>query len=429
MKKKIIIGVSVLFLIIILITIGALKSKSAGAFSSGKAISIKSTQAKIQEIKATVPVSGNIEEIGKSDVYIDTSLRVNKVYVEKNDVVKTGQKLVDFDLSDLYSQLNETRINLNIQNINYNKIKDSFKTQNTQQLQSSFGQAELALNNAKQNYERVKKLYNSGVSSLIELENSKSQFDSAQTQYTIAQNNYNDLNKNNEDLANNNNKDIQSQFEQVKLIQLRVQDLERKINRILEQSKSPIDGIITEKNVEHGNIISPAQKIFSIMDTNKLQIKLEVKEVDILKIKEGQEVEVTGDAFPGKTIIGSVKSIGATAIKKMGGSNSDDAVVEVLVSVDNSDNILKPGLSVNAKIITQVKQNAVVISFDSFQEDKDGNKWVFVIENNIAKQKSITVGISSDMNIEVLSGLDGTEKLVQDPPSRLKDGMKVTIQK
>jgi HlyD family secretion protein len=80
-----------------------------------------------------------------------------------------------------------------------------------------------------------------------------------------------------------------------------------------------------------------------IINPDYLQVKLDVKEVDVLKIKQGQEVEVTGDAFPDKKFKGFVKSVGTVAMKKQGISNSDEAFIQVIGFCRNTEKVLKPG--------------------------------------------------------------------------------------
>lgn len=427
MKKKILIGVGVVALIAILITVNIVRAKGKGVFGGSKPIDIKTIEARILDINETVNVNGEIQEVESEDIYFDSPVRVNKVLVEKDQHVKKGQKLVDIDIDDLYSQLEQANVSLNIQKISLDRLKDTLKTQNTSQLQSALDQAQSAMNQAKKALDRTQNLYNQGAATLFEYENAKTQYENTKTQYSVAQNNLLDVSNNNETLVNGNQKDLENQSEQMRLTQLKIQDLESKIAKLNKESISPIDGVISQLNLQRGSTTTPAMRSMQIVNTDKLEIKLDVKEIDILKVKEGQDVEVTGDAFSGKVIKGVVKSVGAVARKKQSVSNSDESFVEVLVYVDNQDNQLKPGMTVNAKIITSRKSKAVVISFDAFTEDKDGNKSVFVVENGIAKQKNITVGISSGLNLEVTSGLKGSESLVQDPPSRLKDGMSVNV--
>lgn len=428
MKKKLIIGGVVLTAIALLVTVNVMKSRSTGTFSKGKAVEVKVVNAKVQDINATVSVNGVVEEADKEELYFDTSVKVNNVFIEKDDKVTKGQRLFEFDLDELYSQLNQAKINLNIQIITLNKIEDSLRLQNTSQAESTLEQAKITMEQAKSNLDRVQQLYNIGAASYTEFENAKTQYDNARLQYTTAQNNLDDIYKNNSDLSSNTSKDIKNQKEQIRLTELKIQDLETKINKLVSQSVSPIDGVISELNVQKGSITSPSTKAVKIINPDHLELKLEVKEVDILKVKEGQMVEITGDAFPDKKINGTVKSIGMVATKKQGVNNSDEAFVLVTVSADNTEKLMRPGLSVNAKIITDTRKNVVVVPFDVFQEDKDGNKWVFTAENGIAKQKSIKTGISSNLDLEVVSGLTGNEVLIKDPPSRLKDGMKIIVQ-
>ncbi len=427
MKKKLVIGVIILTAIGVLITINAVRSKNIGAFSSGKAVEVRVVDTEVRDLDSTISVNGTLEEVNKQEVYFDSAVRVVKVLIKKDQLVRKGQKLVELDLSDLYSQLNQLKVNLRIQRINLDKLKSSLNLQNTTRAKSDVEQARIAKEQAEVNYQRLQQLYREGAVSQVELDNAKVQYDNAVIQFNTAQSVLRETEKNNSDLKINNAKDIETQVEQIKLAELKIDELEHRIEKLEKTSTANIDGVVSEINVEEGSITSPAVKAFRILSPDSLRVRLEVKEFDILKVKSGQTAEITGDAFPDKTIKGSVETVGAVAKKKEGVSSGEQAFVDVTVMVDNYEKILKPGLSVNATIITETKKDAVVIPFDTFQEDKDGNKWVFVVENGSARKKDIKTGISSGLDLEVTSGLTGNERLVKDPPSRLKDGMKVIV--
>lgn len=426
MKKKLIIGCIILAAIGIMVVGNVIKSKSSGVFSNGKAIEVGVADSEIQDINSTISVNGVFEEVEKKESYFNSAVKVKRILVEENQEVKKGQKLVELDLSELYSQLNQSRVSLNIQKISLKKLKDSMNLQDMTKAETEAKQAKSAMNQARDNYDRMGQLFAVGAVSQVEYRDARIQYDNAVLRYDAAQADLRETEKNNNDLLNNNRNDIENQTEQVKLAELKIQELQDRINGLIEDSTSSMDGVVSELDIEEGIMTSPAVRAIKIINPSSLRVRLEVKEIDALKVKAGQQVEITGDAFPDKTISGSVESIGSVAVKKQG-SNSDQAFIEVTVLVRDSQKILKPGFSVSADIITDTKKGAVVIPFDTLQEDKDGNKWVFVVENGIVKQRDINIGVSSDLDMEVVSGLKGNEKLVKDPPSRLKDGMKVII--
>lgn len=427
LKKKIIIGIVIILVVCGFISINILRSKSAGVFSNGKAVEIKTVNARIGDIDSYVSVNGVAQEVDKEEMYLDMSVRVKNVYVEKDQKVVKGQKMFDIDLDDLHSQLAQTKIQLNIQKLQLEKIIGSNKLQNKSQLEASLQNAKTNYENVQESYNKFQKLFDSGAVSKTELDNLESQYNSAKTQYDIAKSNVEDINDNNNDKTSSNEKDIKNQEEQIKLTNISVNDLEKKISKLEKQIYAPIDGIITELNVQKGSLTNPSMYTMKIIDPSTIRVKLELKEVDILKIIKGQRVEITSDSFPNKKIDGEVSSIGAVALKGQGISNGDEAFFEVLVDAKNKDGVLKPGLSVNAKIITVSVKDAVIVPFDTIQEDKDEKKWVFVVDGNTAKMKTIEVGINSELDLEIKTGLLGNEVLVQDPPSRLKDGMKIAV--
>lgn len=184
---------------------------------------------------------------------------------------------------------------------------------------------------------------------------------------------------------------------------------------------SPISGVITQLNAKENSIISGFRAAAVVSDLSKLYVRVQIPELYIDRIKKGQEVDITGDAFS-RTYRGKVEKIHPIATKKSSLTGSGETVVDTLVSISNPDGGLKPGYSVNAKIYTQKKASAVTIPYTCILQDEENSESVFVIKNGIARKVKIRTGLELDDEIEVTRGLDGSEKIVLSPPPQLVNG-------
>jgi len=103
--------------------------------------------------------------------------------------------------------------------------------------------------------------------------------------------------------------------------------------------------------------------------------------------------------------------------------------VEVIIGVDDTRGVLKPGLNVTCEIVTVDKSGVVLVPMEAIKPDKDDNLMVFVVdtETNRIEQRRIEAGINSDMNVEVIDGLEEGDLVVIDPQPNYSDGMKVKV--
>lgn len=181
---------------------------------------------------------------------------------------------------------------------------------------------------------------------------------------------------------------------------------------------APISGTVITKNAKAGDNINAtyANPLAVIYDLSKVKFRMKVDELDVLKIQVGQEVKVTADALPEVEMTGHITNISLEAITNGG-------VTEYPVTVEMDDvGSLLPGMNVSATIVLDEKKNALCIPVDSLMR---GN--LVYVKNAQDQQTSeeeladgvpdgfhkvdVTVGISSDSQVQILSGLKETDEV------------------
>lgn len=179
---------------------------------------------------------------------------------------------------------------------------------------------------------------------------------------------------------------------------------------------SPVNGTVLSKNIEAGSNVSVKQPLIEIADMSKLIIRSAVSEEYVSKIKTGQMVNVN---LSDKTIKGKISII--TPGLRL---ESRTASIEILIPVDET---IKPGMSASLDIVIESKNNALAIPQDAMVVKPNGDKFVFIVEDGIAKARKITTGIESNTEIEVVFGLKEGDNLVVLGQDNLKDGVKVKL--
>lgn len=177
---------------------------------------------------------------------------------------------------------------------------------------------------------------------------------------------------------------------------------------------APIDGVVLRRDGEVGEIAEAGQILFRIGALTPLQVVAEVNEEDVARVGVDQTVLLRTDAFLDQRLEGTVREI-----TPMGDPIAKTFRIKVALPDDTP---LKPGMSVEANVITRKKKNALLIPADAVQ----GNK-VYVADGKKLEKRMIEVGIRGTRAVEVLSGLSKTDRVISPAVEGLKDGMRARI--
>jgi HlyD family secretion protein len=171
---------------------------------------------------------------------------------------------------------------------------------------------------------------------------------------------------------------------------------------------APVDGTIISRDIDVGQPVAAsfqAPELFTIaQDLTKMQIEVNVSEADIGEVKEGQDVEYTLDGYPDSTFSGKV-----TQVRLDSTTTSNVVTYTVIVSVNNDDLKLKPGMTANVSIITKKSENVMCVPSLAlkYSPDTSGQKYknqgVWVLKNGKPVRIDIEEGASDDTNVEIIS--------------------------
>jgi HlyD family secretion protein len=169
--------------------------------------------------------------------------------------------------------------------------------------------------------------------------------------------------------------------------------------------RAPFDCVIASIPVKVGDSVSSGTTIATVITKQRIA-EITLNEVDVAKAKVGQQVTLTFDAIDGLNIAGSVSEIDSV------GTISQGVVTyAVKIAFDAQDERVKPGMSVSAAIITDVKQDALLIP-SSAVKSKGATKTVELYNNGTPSAVTVETGISNDTRTEILSGLNEGDTVV-----------------
>jgi HlyD family secretion protein len=199
---------------------------------------------------------------------------------------------------------------------------------------------------------------------------------------------------------------------------------------------SPISGTVTSLNVEEGEIAitgtmnNPGTVLMTISNLGSMEVRAEIDETDVARVRLGQPVDISVDAFPDTLLNGTVSLIGSSSSLARGSGLSPDerSTFDVKVRVEDALPGLRPGMTTTVDIVTgredstlYVPLRALVLREIGKGEAAKEYEGVFVVKNDRAEFVPITTGISDDSNIEALDAIDEGSPVITGPFKTLRD--------
>jgi HlyD family secretion protein len=361
MKKRtlIIIGVAVVAVIIAIMVLKSFSKKD-------DVVSFDTVKVERGNITNTVTATGTVEAITTVNVGTQVSGILQHVYVTFNQDVKQGQLLAKLDETALKAQLDQS--------------------------QASVNQAQAQLNFQEATYERLKALFDK---KLI----AKADYDQAVYNYENAKGN----------LAN------------AKFALARAQ-----VNLDYATITSPIDGVVLNRAVEEGQTVAASfntPTLFTIVnDLTRMEVQTSVDEADIGKVKQGQRVEFTVDAYPDMKFEGNVSEVRLQPV-----TTNNVVTYVVILNAPNPEKKLMPGMTASATIYVEEKENTLTLSGKAmrFTPDKEYLQTMFAkmqADGTLPKMpQSPSSGTSSGSPTARQSGSGGTASNI--PAGQMSQGM------
>ena len=187
---------------------------------------------------------------------------------------------------------------------------------------------------------------------------------------------------------------------------------------------APFSGTIDEIFIEEGNLVSPPMmpdqgNAFRIINLNELYVESVIPESFIGKIKKGAEVKVEIPVLN--------KSFNSTIKHSVSSINQLSRTFKIEVSVPKNDLDLIPNLNVEVNVLDYTNSQAILVPESIVSEDSDNNKFLFTVLNNKAKKTIVETGYTQNGMIEITTGLDVNEIVINEGGRIVKDGQNVKI--
>jgi HlyD family secretion protein len=433
-NKKILIGVGVV------VVLGGIAYANV-RLKRTPGVTVNTENIQKRNLEAIVSASGKIQPKRFVNISADTVGRITGLAVNEGDRVKPGQFLIEIDPRNLRSAVQRSEASLH-----------AARSQ-MQQLTLSIDSARTALKQAEDNHTRQQQLWKGGLTTRESLDRADNEVKMRQA-------------------------DLRSQEQQIETQKLRMQQesamLETdRYNLSKVRIESPINGIVTRRNVEEGEMVmigtmnNAGTVLLTIADMSVIEAEVEVDETDIPSLRIGQTTKITIDAVPDKTFTGKVTEIGNSPIQTGTGAASSAQATnfKVVVTFDTEIAEVRPGFTCTAEITTATRSNVVALPIQATtvremvlddkgeivrapqtdpkrpqrpggvqaSELKPGQtrkelEGVFLVRDGKAVFTPVTTGIAGEKFFEVLKGIKEGDSVIVGPFSSVRslaDGAQV----
>jgi HlyD family secretion protein len=339
-------------------------------------------------ITASIATNGKIEALNNFQAFAPMPTTVQKIYVQQGDWVKAGQMLVRLDDADPRLQAARAQAQLKGAEADLSAVQGGGTREEILTTKNALVKAQADRDTANRNLQALQRLLQSGAASQAEV-------DAAQNRVHVADAEVHLLEQK-----------LKDRFSQQEIGHVEAQKTEAQASLqaaqvTLKNSNvvAPKEGVVYSLPVRDGAFVNTGDLLIQVADLHKVRVRAFVDEPEIGRLRQGQAVEVTWDALPGRTWQGTLDTLPTTVVQR-----GTRMVGEVTCVIENTDLKLLPNTNVSVAVVTARQPNALTIPREAIHQD-EGGQYVFEVVNGELRRRNVTTSVSNLTRVEVTSGL------------------------
>jgi len=375
-------------------------------------------QVKRGPLQVTIESIGTIAPEREVEIKCEASGEIIKLPVDVSDIVKAGDLLVQLDPRDANLLVRRAQVASSISKAKLNQAKltleiaqqDFANARNSSM--ATLASAEVLVRETIAQLKRIEELHEKKITSIKELQSAQTTHAQAIAGLEAAKISFKALDTW-EPRINSLRQDICISEQNVLASKIDLDDAQESLRETTVQS--PINGVVTARDVQVGQIISSGTSnvsggttVLYLADMRKMYVHVSVDESDIGRIRKGQGVKVTVDAFPSKEFQGTVVRV---ATKGLTSSNVVTFQVKVEITCQEKT-LLKPGMTANVEILIADKKDTLLVASKVIQQTSQSCSVTILNANKTTSKRKVTIGETNGETTEILSGLHEGDKVV-----------------
>ncbi|ALR90392.1 efflux RND transporter periplasmic adaptor subunit [Clostridium butyricum] len=376
-------------------------SKTDNVMASENKLSVEVYKAELKDRMSGDTYKSTLEAYEQGIISSKISAKVTKVVVENGQYVNEGDTIAVLDDQDIQNSIKTATAQLEVNEKQVNSAEQQLNS-----TQTSLEKLKINVDDAQRNYDREKALFDAGAVSQSELDASEKALNTSKADYNSGQANI-EISK----------ASIESAKASVEAQKVNIEKLQNDLNNVV--IKAPISGVISEKNVNVGQIINQGAVLAKINDISYVFATIQVPQEKINDIKVGKPAEVTLE--DNNTVHnGTLDSIDLSG-------DSTLRVFNCKIKMENSNKELLTGEYAKVNFSNTENNNKVITIPVSSLAGSEGDYYVFINDNGVASKVSVDIGDADENNVEIISGVKEGDEIICTNMSSLKDGCKIDV--
>lgn len=376
-------------------------SKTDNVMASENKLSVEVYKTELKNRMAGDTYKSTLEAYEQGIISSKISAKVTKVVVENGQYVNEGDTIAVLDDQDIQNSIKTATAQLEVNEKQVNSAEQQLNS-----TQTSLEKLKINVDDAQRNYDREKALFDAGAVSQSELDASEKTLNTSKADYNSGQANI-EISK----------ASIESAKASVEAQKVNIEKLQNDLNNVV--IKAPISGVISEKNVNVGQIINQGAVLAKINDISYVFATIQVPQEKINDIKVGKPAEVTLE--DNNTVHnGTLDSIDLSG-------DSTLRVFNCKIKMENSNKELLPGEYAKVNFSNTENNNKVITIPVSSLAGSEGDYYVFINDNGVASKVSVDIGDADENNVEIISGVKEGDEIICTNMSSFKDGCKIDV--
>lgn len=376
-------------------------SKTDNVMASENKLSVEVYKAELKDRMSGDTYKSTLEAYEQGIISSKISAKVTKVVVENGQYVNEGDTIAVLDDQDIQSSIKTATAQLEVNEKQVNSAEQQLNS-----TQTSLEKLKINVDDAQRNYDREKALFDAGAVSQSELDASEKALNTSKADYNSGQANI-EISK----------ASIESAKASVEAQKVNIEKLQNDLNNVV--IKAPISGVISEKNVNVGQIINQGAVLAKINDISYVFATIQVPQEKINDIEVGKPANVTLE--DNNTVHnGTLDSIDLSG-------DSTLRVFNCKIKIENSNKELLPGEYAKVNFSNTENNNKVITIPVSSLAGSEGDYYVFINDNGVASKVAVDIGDADENNLEITSGVKEGDEIICTNMSSLKDGCKIDV--
>jgi len=386
-------------------------------------ISVRAVTLKREDmvISVSATATGTVESETEVSLRAEVPGRIARLLVDEGDRVARGQVVAELDPQEAESQVAMARADLQTARARLEE-EQAGVAMLRERVRTRIEETRATRDRTARDLERLKALHAEGAIARQQLDLAQAEFEVAGAAHQAA-------------LADRDQtavKEHQVAVARAAVAQREAQLRLAEVQRSRMTIRSPMAGLVTRRLGSEGEVVglgggsavTLGGPLLTLVDLDRLYVRATVDEFDARQIRLGQEVRVTLEALPGRTLRGKLYKISPV----VSGERQEARTFSIRVALEEGKEFVKPGMSADVEVIVARRRAAIFVPTQAILE-REGKKRVYAVADGRARAATVKVGESNWNSTEILEGLQEGDRVIMNPDAPgLSDGARVRVQ-